>query len=156
MRLTRSLTSVAAVILALALLAGCRRGPEPVETPADKLMKAARAGDVVKVKELLDADGALILATDAEKRTSLHHAASGGSVEVVKLLLERGADPAARDKWNITPMERAALNGHNDIAALLMDAPLPPGGEKDKLLYDKTRQRRREMDELFKEAGGGK
>ena len=156
MLLTRHLALAVVVVLALAFFTGCRRAPGPVETPADALMKAARAGDTAKVTQLLDADATLISARDAEKRTPLHHAASGGSVEVVKLLVKRGADPAARDKWNITAMERAALKGHNEIATMLMAAEPTEGGEEEKPLYEKTRKRHREVQELLEEAGGGK
>jgi ankyrin repeat protein len=56
------------------------------------LHKAAFAGDVERVKELLK-KGADPNTKDKKGRTPLHAAAYKGHVEVVKLLLEHGADP---------------------------------------------------------------
>ena len=139
-------------VAALAFLSGCRRAEKPPETPAEFLMQAARAGDVKKVTELLDAHPELVTARDEDDMTALHHAASGGSLDVVKLLLERGADADARDRWNVSPMERAALQHHEDVVTFLMKQPGPVG---EKRPFSRERERQKEMRDLMNEAAGG-
>ncbi len=74
------------------------------------LHKAASAGDVERVKELLK-KGANPNTKDIDGQTPLHMAASGGHFDVVKLLLEHGADPNVQDKDGATPLHKAASGG---------------------------------------------
>ena len=53
---------------------------------------AAALGDVPRLRALLDADPALVRATDAAGRTALYHAAHDLKLGAVDLLLDRGAE----------------------------------------------------------------
>src|SRR4051812_3015753 len=53
---------------------------------------AAQAGDIRRVRQLLDADPSLITRGDRAGGTPLHRATAGSSREVIELLLDRGAD----------------------------------------------------------------
>ena len=53
---------------------------------------AAQAGDVRRVRELLDGDPSLVYRGDRAGGTPLHRAAAGSAREVISLLLDRGAD----------------------------------------------------------------
>jgi len=57
---------------------------------------AAALGDVPRLRALLDADPALVRATDPAGRTALYHAAHDLKLGAVDLLLERGAEVDAR------------------------------------------------------------
>lgn len=61
-----------------------------------RLIEAARAGDVDRVGRLLD-QHASIAARDDSEATALVAAAYGNHLEVAQLLLEAGADPNAKD-----------------------------------------------------------
>ncbi len=67
-----------------------------------------RAGDTVRVGELLDADPSLTNAADESGRTLLHEAASRSKLELVELLISRGADVNARTNDGRTPLHYAA------------------------------------------------
>jgi len=159
--MNKSILPAIRVILACAVLAaapcilaaGCGGEPAP-PTPAEKIMAAARAGDVAEVKRLLEADPSLLNARDAEARTPLHHAASAGSKAVVELLLEKGAEVSPKDKWNLTPLERAALKGHQDVVAVLMDAAADEGGEEG--MTGTAVKRRGDLLDLLDEVAGGR
>src|SRR5262249_5340122 len=53
---------------------------------------AAEAGDLYRVRELLDADPTLVRRSDRAGGTALHRAVIGRARDVVALLLDRGAD----------------------------------------------------------------
>jgi ankyrin repeat protein len=53
---------------------------------------AAEAGDIQRVRELLDADATLVGRGDASGGTPLHRAVMGSARSVIALLLDRGAD----------------------------------------------------------------
>lgn len=62
------------------------------------------AGQIGRVRQLLDSDPTLAQAKDGGGATPLHHAADHGNRKLVALLLERGADINARDdEWSATP-----------------------------------------------------
>ena len=71
-----------------------RRGRvAPSEVHADHpIHTAAEAGDIQRVRDLLDADPTLVHRGDATGGTPLHRAVMGSAREVIVLLLDRGAD----------------------------------------------------------------
>jgi hypothetical protein len=101
------------------------------------LHEAARNGDVARISELLDNEGADVDAVDAWENTPLllacfsevHHP------EAVSLLRERGADPYRRNIHWDTPRsqayERYLLSGFDPLSDL--PAPEPPATEADQL-----------------------
>jgi ankyrin repeat protein len=92
--------------------------------PAREIIKAAKNGQVTRLKELLADDPTLIDARDKDGSTPLHCATWKGQQEVVALLIKAGADVNARnnnDHWGTTPMHAAAHANQAAIAQLLID-----------------------------------
>lgn len=87
------------------------------------IIKAAKNGDAQTVRDLLDADSALIDARDTDGSTPLHCASWKGHTEVVSLLIARGADvnsQNANTHWGGTPLHAAAHANNTEIVRLLI------------------------------------
>ncbi|HSF40674.1 MAG TPA: ankyrin repeat domain-containing protein [Thermoanaerobaculia bacterium] len=96
------------------------------QDPGDELRRAAGAGDVAKVKELLD-KGTDVNAANTYGGTALAFACDRGHLEVVKLLLDRGANPNTEDTfYKAKPVTWAAQKGHLEILKLLLDRGVTP------------------------------
>jgi ankyrin repeat protein len=92
--------------------------------PSKEIIKAAKSGSVLRVKELLAADAKLINALDKDGSTPLHCATWKGQQEVVALLLDSGADVNAHnanEHWGTTPLHAAAHANQAAIAQMLID-----------------------------------
>jgi len=100
-------------ILALAMLASLAR-------PAE-IHDAAKAGDLAKLRALVEKDAALVNSKDETGRTPLHWACRGVHIEVVKALAERGADVNARDANGVSPLHSVSSRGHVEAARILLD-----------------------------------
>jgi len=89
-------------------------------SPEDKLISAARSGDL-KTVETLIAAGAKIDVTDTFNFTALFHAVEGGHAEIVKLLIAHGA---AKNQKNFGELFVSAVyKGNNEVVkALLVEA----------------------------------
>ena len=74
---------------------------------------AIKTNDVAQVNTLLQAQPALINATDADGLSPLHLAAKAGHGEIIKILLKQGADINAVTNDGCTPMELAIKAGHD-------------------------------------------
>jgi hypothetical protein len=110
-----------AVPSCLVLLLLLTTGAVAAQDPGDELRRAASAGDLAKVKELLD-KGVDVNAANHYGGTALAFACDKGHTEVVRLLLERGANANAKDTfYNLTPIGWAAQKGHRDIVRLLLE-----------------------------------
>jgi outer membrane protein assembly factor BamB len=116
--------------LALAAVVASFTAAAAVRTDqGEELRDAARAGDVDRVRALLDA-GAPVDAPGRHGVTPLLLAATKGHLDAVRLLVERGAAVNARESFfRSTPLEMALSGGHRDVALLLLargarDGPL--------------------------------
>ena len=90
------------------------------EDAGEALRRAASAGDLAKVKELLDA-GADVNAANAYGGTALSFAVDRGHTAVVDLLLERGADVNVKDRfYGARPLDWAAGDGYAEIVRALL------------------------------------
>jgi ankyrin repeat protein len=96
----------------------------PSQSTDERLVEAARTGDVRTLAALLDArPEKLHLASEPYAWTLLHHASAEGRLDAVDLLLTRGLDPDVREKGdNTTPMHWAAAGGHLAVVKRLADA----------------------------------
>lgn len=72
------------------------------------LCKAARQGDLARVRELVEVKGLPVSAAQADGSTALHMAARFAHVPVLEFLLARGADREATDREGRTPADAAA------------------------------------------------
>jgi len=87
---------------------------------AAPIHEAIQAGDLNKVRQLLDAGGNVNDMTDAQY-SPLQIAAQQGKNEIAKLLLERGADINMDESGNGSALRLAAIGGHFEIIELLLD-----------------------------------
>jgi hypothetical protein len=86
----------------------------------EELRQAASAGDVAKVKVLLD-QGVDVNAANPYGGTALTFAARRGNTEMVRLLLGRGADPNRKDNfYGFPPLLAALRTGEAEVAKLLL------------------------------------
>ena len=106
------------------------RPARPLAELNKELLEAVRAGDVQRVRELLEA-GANPNARDKDGLTPLHWAASEGHADIVKILLEHGADPNTKIKYGWTPLHYASREGHADVVKLLLEHGADPNTKKD-------------------------
>lgn len=107
----------AGICLALSLLLATSA---VAQDPGDALRRAASAGDVAKVKELLAA-GVDVNAANSYGGTALAFAADKGQLAVVNLLLEHGADVNAKDRfYNFAPLLWAVYHDHAEIVRVLL------------------------------------
>jgi ankyrin repeat protein len=130
-----------ALLIALALFAQA-----PALTKAEQFQDAARKGDAVTVKKLLD-EGVDVNTKFRYNATALFYAADHAHVDVVKVLLERGADMNVKDTfYGFTPLMLATSPAqkrkpeHSEIAKLLIakgapgkDAVLPIAIQSDNM-----------------------
>jgi ankyrin repeat protein len=92
--------------------------------PAKEIIKAAKAANLPRLRELLANDPLLLDARDKDGSTPLHCAVWKGHEEVVALLVRAGADVNAHnenDHWGTTPLHAAAHANQSAIAQLLID-----------------------------------
>ncbi|MDQ2920427.1 MAG: ankyrin repeat domain-containing protein [Acidobacteriota bacterium] len=89
-----------------------------------EIIRAAKSGDLSKVKGLLATDAALVHAHDADGSTPLHCATWKGHLETVAFLLSAGANVNAQNRnehWGTTPLHAAAHANQAAIAKLLIE-----------------------------------
>lgn len=92
--------------------------------PQKQIIKAAKSGDLLSLRMLLELDATLIGARDKDGSTPLHCAVWKGHQSAVEFMLERGADVNAQnqnDHWGTTPLHAAAHANQAAIAALLIE-----------------------------------
>jgi len=88
---------------------------------ASDIHQAAKQGDLVKVKALLEKNAELTNAKTENGETPLHSAASGGQLEVVKFLISQGADINLKQNSGATALHFACFGGHRDVVEWLID-----------------------------------
>jgi ankyrin repeat protein len=86
------------------------------------LHDAASAGDLDRVKELLDNEKVNLNARRLGGKTALMLAAMNGHAGVVQALIDAKADVTAVDNEQKTALMLAAMNGHADVVRALIDA----------------------------------
>ena len=93
----------------------------------EQLHRAARDGDLCRVRELLAAKYP-VNRFDELGRTPLHHAVAGGYLAIVDALLRAGADVNAQDGRGIgdTPLAESAGSCSFEMAKRLIEAGTDP------------------------------
>ncbi len=87
--------------------------------PEEALLIAARAGDLKKVKSLIDS-GVDPDVTSVNSYTALAYAAAGGHLEMMNFLIEKGADVNKPSRFKKTPLCVVVGTPHLDAAKLLV------------------------------------
>ncbi|HEX6730043.1 MAG TPA: ankyrin repeat domain-containing protein [Pyrinomonadaceae bacterium] len=93
--------------------------------PAKDFIKAAKRGDLMGLKSLLDSDTSLIETRDTDGSTAVHCATWKGHEAAVEWLLSVGADVHAHnenDHWGTTALHAAAHANQARIARRLINA----------------------------------
>src|SRR5947207_1714381 len=85
-----------------------------------EILKAAKSGDVEKVRHLLVNDPGLVNAKGDYDKTPLHWAAEKNHAAVAELLVANGADIHAEVSWGMTPLQWAANMGSRETAEVLL------------------------------------
>ncbi|XP_014509520.1 E3 ubiquitin-protein ligase XBAT33-like isoform X5 [Vigna radiata var. radiata] len=87
----------------------------------ERLVSAARDGDLVEAKMLLECNPGLAkYSTFGGLNSPLHFAASKGHNEIVALLLENGADVSSRNYCGQTTLMQACRYGHWEVVQTLL------------------------------------
>ncbi|MBU0638688.1 MAG: ankyrin repeat domain-containing protein [Planctomycetes bacterium] len=96
----------------------------------EKVLDAARAGDLARLTEILKSDPELVNVCDSKGRTPLHLAAYLGHTDAVRFLLAHGATPDLRDRHGRRPIDAAAVRGRRAVVSLLVSAEVVHVGGK--------------------------
>ncbi|CAM0956429.1 unnamed protein product [Alopecurus aequalis] len=87
----------------------------------ERLVSAARDGDAVEARMLLELSPALArYSTFGGLNSPLHFAAAKGHLDIVTLLLEKGADVNARNYCGQTALMHACRHGHWEVVQMLL------------------------------------
>jgi ankyrin repeat protein/acetyl esterase/lipase len=120
--MTNTPATISALIVLLATgLAAQQNSAKP--SGAEEIHIAAAAGDLNKVRALLEADPTLLESKDNLGFTPLHSACLAKQAAVAKFLLDKGANVNARDYFDLTPLHRASYDTgqHVGLIQLLLD-----------------------------------
>lgn len=96
---------------------GAVRGKKAHST--EIFIKAAAAGDIEKIKEILAEGVVEIDAADYDRRTALHLSASEGFADIVQLLCEASADANFNDRWGLRPLDDAERGRKTECVKIL-------------------------------------
>jgi Domain of unknown function (DUF4253) len=97
------------------------------QATTNALFKAAKGGDVAKIRQLLDA-GVSIESTDMHRLTPVMLAAQAGQVEAFRLFVEKGANLHAVGMCDTDLLECAGEGGNVEIIRMLIEKGLPLEG----------------------------
>ena len=96
-------------------------------TVAADLCDAAYAGNSAELSRLVHEEHFFVDASDYDKRTALHLAASEGHLDVVRLLVEElGARLSPVDRWDGTPLDDALRGNHASVETYLRSKGAKP------------------------------
>jgi ankyrin repeat protein len=121
-----------------------------VTTQAQEIFEAVKAGNLLKVKALVETDPHLVNSVDSIRQTPFHLACNAFHPEIVKYFIENGADVNACDNNGLTPLDHAADKGNKEIINLLLDKGADYDTTGGKALYMLQLSAWYGLDRLFK------
>ncbi|MGD8538387.1 MAG: ankyrin repeat domain-containing protein [Candidatus Aminicenantes bacterium] len=86
----------------------------------EDIHKAAKTGDVLQLKKILENNPDLVNSTDRDKMTPLHHAIDEGKLEAASFLISSGAKIDPTNYKKETPLHIAAYEGNAEAVRLLL------------------------------------
>jgi hypothetical protein len=117
-----AISIIRVAVSALLVIGGALgQAPGPSTSPDTALHKAAREGDVAKLRSLLDV-GADPNQRDGNGNRPLIEAVAAGQRDAVRVLIAAGADPNLTSSGGRTPLIEGAIRGRMEIAELLISA----------------------------------
>jgi ankyrin repeat protein len=124
-----TLTRTALLALLALALAASAAAQDAKQALNEQLYEAARKGDAVEVKALLD-KGADVNAKFRYGATALFKAAERGNTDVVKVLIERGADVNVKDTfYGATALSWALQKGHTGVILAILSKSAEEAGD---------------------------
>jgi len=104
----------------------CHEGSEAIGTPPnqssfERLINAARRGDLTTARDILTEDPRLVNAHCYDGATVLMYAASVGQTKMIHFLCDMGANIESADFLGYTALMFAAQNGHENAVYALLD-----------------------------------
>lgn len=92
-----------------------------------RMIRAVRAGDLVKVEKLLSANPKLLNARDDRQRAGIvQWAVVSDQPAMLDFLIERGADIYTGNRHDVTPLHSAAIFNRADMVHLLLSRGADP------------------------------
>ena len=88
---------------------------------ADEIHTAAKAGDLTKIKELIENHPQLIDSRDENGRAPLYWACREGHEDAAVYLINKGAEVNIKDNNSVVPLHYAAIQGLKNVTRLLID-----------------------------------
>jgi ankyrin repeat protein len=85
----------------------------------DAVIDAARKGDSMRLKDLVDKNPKLVNAKDQFGNTALHSAVEKGHISIIKYLIGKGADVNVTDSEGRTPLYHAEITANTEVEDLL-------------------------------------
>lgn len=97
------------------------------EAMADRIHEATAAGDIARVRMLVEERGAPLTSRDREGNTALHIAAANGDAKLAAVLVDAGAPIDATNNAGATALKMAVEGDHYDLAEWLVSQGAKPG-----------------------------
>lgn len=110
-----------AAFFALTSAARAQLSLNPFGEYYNNIPRAAQAGDVAKIRSLIDNGYSPNQTDENGGTTGLHVAASTGNLQIIAILYKAGADINQRDNVGSTALENAAERDHLEALKLLLD-----------------------------------
>ena len=102
-----------------------------LERSLTSLMKAARKGDDVIVKQMILQNSPELHSKDKNNGNALYWAVVSGQLNTLQLLLNAGLDHTLKTSDDETLLHVACKLGHSDVAKLLLESVKADGQDKD-------------------------
>ena len=86
----------------------------------DELCEAARVGDLIAMRSLLNVGADADEVSGPDEMPALAVAANHGHLEAVRLLLDHGVDPNSYAEFGETALDYAVSHDYEEVARLLL------------------------------------